>query len=151
MYQLVYSRLIPQDGGKQRRGMSCIPSRWRSTRRRRTMGPYCNFCQTRCFTPFPKDTPAEVFAAYRPGVSIIATCGSGQEWERQQTGWNYRLIWEAIEDQQHGNDIDSGSGGTAGDNGQLPAPAYSRGTDQSKASGQGVGDSGVRACRVCAW
>lgn len=61
------------------------------------MGPYCEFCGTRCFCHMPKDTPAEAIAAYRPGISIIATCPAGQKYERQVTGWCYEKIIRAIQ------------------------------------------------------
>ncbi len=51
------------------------------------MGPYCKFCDARCFVPFPDGTPDHVIRAYRPGVSIIATCKGGQAFEKQQTGY----------------------------------------------------------------
>jgi len=60
------------------------------------MGPYCNFCGTRCFTYFPMGTPQEAIDAYRKGVTIIATCREGQEYEKQLTGWCYDDIQAAI-------------------------------------------------------
>lgn len=61
------------------------------------MGPYCNFCGRRCFVPFPEGTPPEILAAYRPGVSIIATCAEGQRFEKEATGWCLDEIMAAIE------------------------------------------------------
>jgi len=59
------------------------------------MGPYCKFCGMRCFVPFPQWTPEHIikaYRAYRPGVSIIATCKCGQEFEKKQTGYCYDNI-----------------------------------------------------------
>ena len=51
------------------------------------MGPYCKYCNTRCFAFFPKWTPTHVLEAYRPGVTIIATCHQGQAAEKEATGY----------------------------------------------------------------
>jgi hypothetical protein len=61
------------------------------------MGPYCNYCNTRCFCHFPQGTPEAALKAYRPGVSIIASCRKGQEFEKETTGWCLDLILEALE------------------------------------------------------
>ena len=63
------------------------------------MGPYCQYCQKRCFTYFPEGTPAEAIKAYRPGVTITATCTRGQQAKMERTGWCYDKIVEAIEQQ----------------------------------------------------
>lgn len=63
------------------------------------MGPYCNFCNNRCFTYFPEGTPQEAINAYRPGVTIIATCQRGQQAEMERTGWYYDRIVKVIEQQ----------------------------------------------------
>lgn len=63
------------------------------------MGPYCMYCNGRCFIPFPQGTPAEILAAYRPGVSIIATCPGGQRFEKEATGYCLVDIEAAIEEQ----------------------------------------------------
>ena len=63
------------------------------------MGPYCNFCGNRCFVPFPEGTPDHIYAAYkaaRPGVSIIATCPRGQQFEWKKIGYCYDDIQRAI-------------------------------------------------------
>jgi hypothetical protein len=60
------------------------------------MGGYCRYCQTRCFVPFPPGTPLEAINAYRPGVSVIATCPAGQAFERRETGWDYQRIQKAL-------------------------------------------------------
>src|SRR5256885_15734084 len=64
------------------------------------MGPYCIYCNNRCFLPFPENTPKEVLASYGENISIIATCKQGQEAELQRVGWNYKKIGEYI--QVHG-------------------------------------------------
>lgn len=60
------------------------------------MGPYCEFCQQRCFVPFPEGTPKEILDAYIPGVTIISTCNAGQAFEKQQTGYCYRDIIQSL-------------------------------------------------------
>jgi hypothetical protein len=44
----------------------------------------------------PDGTPPEILAAYRPGVSIIATCIPGQAFEKESTGWCLADIEAAI-------------------------------------------------------
>ncbi len=57
------------------------------------MGPYCNFCNNRCFVPFPDNTPDYVLRAYGKvkgvPIDIIATCPGGQAHEKKQTGYCY--------------------------------------------------------------
>lgn len=60
------------------------------------MGPYCNFCNNRCFVPFPGGTPKEAINSYNSTVTIIATCEAGQQSEMERTGWCYAKIIEAI-------------------------------------------------------
>ncbi len=62
------------------------------------MGPYCNFCNTRCFTYFPDKTPDYVLKAYNSGVTIIATCPGGQSHEKKQTGYCYNDIMKLIKE-----------------------------------------------------
>lgn len=50
------------------------------------MGPNCNYCGTQCFVPMPKDTPLRVLNAY-DNSSIVATCSSGQAFERDLIGY----------------------------------------------------------------
>jgi hypothetical protein len=64
------------------------------------MGPYCKFCGRRCFVPFPKDAPPEILAAYRPGVSIVATCAEGQQFEKEATGYCLADIEAAIKEKR---------------------------------------------------
>lgn len=60
------------------------------------MGPYCRFCNTRCFVYFPEKTPLKALKAY--GFStIIATCKGGQAFEKVDTGgWCHDEILKAI-------------------------------------------------------
>ena len=51
------------------------------------MGPYCKFCDQRCFQHMPLETPQEALDAYGTST-IIATCRPGQEFELATTGWN---------------------------------------------------------------
>ena len=64
------------------------------------MGPYCRFCNERCFVPFPDDTPGEAVKSYRAGINIIATCSRGQAFEKEATGWDYQRIVTAIAEQR---------------------------------------------------
>lgn len=59
------------------------------------MGPYCNFCNNRCFTYFPNETPQHILDAYGTST-IIATCPGGQAFEREKVGYCYDQIQEAI-------------------------------------------------------
>ena len=52
------------------------------------MGPYCNFCNQRCFTYFPQETPDYILRAYGTST-IIATCQGGQRFEKQRVGYCY--------------------------------------------------------------
>src|ERR1700744_558522 len=50
------------------------------------MGPYCNYCNQRCFIHIPGTAPAHVRAAY--GTSTIAaTCPGGKAYERSKVGF----------------------------------------------------------------
>jgi hypothetical protein len=57
------------------------------------MGPYCKFCNHRCFTHMPEETPEHIVEAYRTfmggSVPIIATCPAGQQFEKQRIGYCY--------------------------------------------------------------
>lgn len=55
------------------------------------MGPYCKFCQNRCFVHMPADAPPEALAAYGTST-IVATCAAGQAFEIERTGWSYDHI-----------------------------------------------------------
>lgn len=68
------------------------------------MGPYCKFCGMRCFVPFPMDTPKHILDAYKarhPGVTIIATCRGGQEFEKKHVGYCYQDIKDGREARCH--------------------------------------------------
>ena len=61
------------------------------------MGPYCRFCNQRCFVHFPNATPQNILDAY--GTSnIIATCSQGQAFEKKKVGFCYDDINRAITD-----------------------------------------------------
>ncbi len=63
------------------------------------MGPYCQFCNQRCFVYFPDDTPGHILDAYRkvcPTVTIIAACPGGQAYERKKIGYCYQDIVNAL-------------------------------------------------------
>ena len=51
------------------------------------MGPYCKFCNNRCFTPIPAGTPDRIVKVFN--CDIIATCAAGQEFEKKKIGYCY--------------------------------------------------------------
>lgn len=69
------------------------------------MGPYCKFCQTRCFVPMPNDTPFVIFDAYRAAggtvVDIVATCEGGKAYEKEKTGYCHTDIQEQAQEVQY--------------------------------------------------
>jgi hypothetical protein len=52
------------------------------------MGPYCRFCDSRCFVPLTDQTPAFLVALYLP-YGLMATCSAGKAFERQKLGACY--------------------------------------------------------------
>lgn len=58
------------------------------------MGPYCKFCNNRCFVHFPQGTPEHILKAYGSST-IIATCPEGQRFEKEKVGYCYNDIIEA--------------------------------------------------------
>ena len=63
------------------------------------MGPYCKFCDQRCFVPFPDSTPEHILKAYGTS-SIIATCPQGQVFEKAKVGYCYADIIKGIADKR---------------------------------------------------
>jgi hypothetical protein len=59
------------------------------------MGPYCKFCDHRCFVPFPEKTPQAILDAYGSS-SIVATCARGQAFERDKVGYCFGDILRAL-------------------------------------------------------
>lgn len=59
------------------------------------MGPYCQFCDHRCFVYMPTETPEHILRAYG-GVEIIATCKRGQAFEKERHGYCYDDIMTEI-------------------------------------------------------
>lgn len=55
------------------------------------MGPYCKFCDNRCFVSITTDTPKEIQKAYGH-YSIMATCAEGQRLEKNKVGYCYADI-----------------------------------------------------------
>lgn len=62
------------------------------------MGPYCQFCGTRCFVPMTEnlwelmsEAQRECYRTHRP-LDIIATCPEGQAFEKARIGVCYREI-----------------------------------------------------------
>jgi hypothetical protein len=53
------------------------------------MGPYCDFCQLRCFVPFPDNTPLNILLVHGLYTSLIATCPEGQKFEKEKVGFCY--------------------------------------------------------------
>ncbi len=60
------------------------------------MGPYCNFCNQRCFCVLPEFTPRWIRDQY-PQHIIVATCYRGQQAEKKQFGYCYQDIVKEIE------------------------------------------------------
>jgi hypothetical protein len=58
------------------------------------MGPYCNFCNNRCFVYMPEGTPEHIVRAYGTST-LVATCLGGQRFEKEKTGYCYSDIMEA--------------------------------------------------------
>jgi len=55
------------------------------------MGPYCKFCDERCFVPCPADAPGDVKEAFRDaagGLALMATCPKGRAFDREKTGYS---------------------------------------------------------------
>ena len=61
------------------------------------MGPYCKFCNTRCFVPLTASTPEHIQKAYGNN-SIAATCKQGQAFEKEKIGYCYQDILDAAAD-----------------------------------------------------
>ena len=59
------------------------------------MGPYCNFCNNRCFVYLPNETPKHIRKAYGTST-IIATCKAGQVFEKNKVGFCYGEIQAII-------------------------------------------------------
>lgn len=59
------------------------------------MGPYCKFCDRRCFCYFPDKTPKHILEAYGT-CTIIATCPGGQAFEKEKVGYCYNDIMAEI-------------------------------------------------------
>ena len=56
------------------------------------MGPYCGYCNNRCFVYLPilVSLPLAMREAYRAHpVDIIATCAGGQAFEKKSIGYSY--------------------------------------------------------------
>lgn len=67
------------------------------------MGPYCNYCNQRCFTHMPAHTPPHIFEAYVRavgGVPILATCPSGKAMEKERVGYCIDDIPEPTPEEQ---------------------------------------------------
>ena len=58
------------------------------------MGPYCKFCNQRCFVHMPMETPEHIVKAYGTST-IIATCPDGQRFEKEKVGYCYDDIMAA--------------------------------------------------------
>ena len=66
------------------------------------MGPYCIYCDRRCFSCIPENAPAEALqACTKHHADILATCPQGQEHDLEVIGWNYDRIRQ--EAQKHEN------------------------------------------------
>ena len=52
------------------------------------MGPYCRYCNHRCFTHITNEWPEHIVRAYGP-YEIVATCPKGQAFEKETIGFSY--------------------------------------------------------------
>jgi hypothetical protein len=54
------------------------------------MGPYCKFCDNRCFVPVRLTDEQLAMALERQNfvVSILATCAKGREFDKEMLGFN---------------------------------------------------------------
>ena len=59
------------------------------------MGPYCKFCDNRCFEHLPMATPPHILKAYGTNA-IIATFRGGQRFEKEKIGYCYDDIMAEI-------------------------------------------------------
>lgn len=59
------------------------------------MGPYCKFCNSRCFVHMPMEAPPDAVKAYGSST-ILATCPAGQAFEKEKVGWCYGDIQAAL-------------------------------------------------------
>lgn len=57
------------------------------------MGPYCHYCNHRCFAYIPGDLPQSLLSKYG-AATITATCSDGQRFEREHLGVSYADIVE---------------------------------------------------------
>jgi hypothetical protein len=55
-----------------------------------TMGPYCNYCDHRCFVrrELPADSPAKAAPRFA-GEILMATCARGMAHDRRETGYDH--------------------------------------------------------------
>jgi len=52
------------------------------------MGPYCKFCDNRCFVPLTDKWPEHIVKAYGH-FSLAATCEAGKEFDKNKFGYCY--------------------------------------------------------------
>lgn len=52
------------------------------------MGPYCKFCDRRCFVHITYDWPKKIRQSYGR-YGLAATCAKGQVFEKQRLGYCY--------------------------------------------------------------
>lgn len=62
------------------------------------MGPYCRFCNRRCFVHLTIDVPVKILEAYYPNT-IIATCPKGQEFEKSSFGYCFADVRQSLDRQ----------------------------------------------------
>jgi len=63
------------------------------------MGPYCRFCNQRCFVPIPEGTPQHILTAYAAvPANMMATCKEGMDYERARIGYSYASIGAVVAD-----------------------------------------------------
>jgi len=52
------------------------------------MGPYCNYCNQRCFVHIPQFTPEHLLKKLK-NCEIVATCSGGKKFEKEKLGVCY--------------------------------------------------------------
>jgi hypothetical protein len=60
------------------------------------MGPYCKFCNLRCFVPMTEKWPEHVRQAYGH-YTMAATCPGGRRFDKEKFGYCYDDIRASIE------------------------------------------------------
>lgn len=55
------------------------------------MVPCCNYCDRQCFVHLPSETPQYILGAFG-AANLMATCQTGQEHDKERTGFCYKDV-----------------------------------------------------------